>query len=266
MKKSAWYMILILIITLLVAPLLLLLVWSFSLQWTYPKLLPEVFGLRGFAYLFSKSTRTGPILFNSVTLSLGVMFLSLLISLPAAKAFGCYDFKGKKLVYTMVLMPLIVPPLTVAMGIHATMIQLGFANRVLGVIFVQLLSTVPYGVRILTGAYALVGERLEAQAKVLGATQVQIIRYVTLPLLMPALVAAGALMFIISFGQYFTTFLIGGGKVVTFAMVMFPFIQSGDRMLASVYSLTFVLVTLGILMVVERLVKGFYATYDRLYL
>ena len=46
--------------------------------------------------------------------------------------------------------------------------------------------------------------------------------------------------FILSYSQYFTTLLVGGGRVKTIALVLVPYIQSGDRSLSSVYSTAFV--------------------------
>jgi putative spermidine/putrescine transport system permease protein len=49
--------------------------------------------------------------------------------------------------------------------------------------------------------------------------------------------------FIISFSQYFSTLLIGGGKVKTFMLVMLPYIRSSDRSVASAYALMFLLIS-----------------------
>ena len=46
--------------------------------------------------------------------------------------------------------------------------------------------------------------------------------------------------FILSYSQYFTTLMVGGGRVKTIALVLVPYIQSGDRSLSSVYSTAFV--------------------------
>lgn len=266
MRQLVWKLSLAILVAIMILPLLIVVLWSFTQQWPFPNLIPEVIGLRGYRYLFSPEAKTLSTLASSVCLSSCVMFITLMISLPAAKAFGCYQFKGKKMLYYFFLMPLIVPPLTVAMGIHVAFIRLGLANSCLGVVLVHLISGLPYAVRILTGVYELMGEQMEMQAKVLGASKFQTLRHVTLPLLAPALVSSGSLVFIISFSQYFITFLIGGGRVVTFAMVMFPYIQSGDRMMASVYSLTFIAVTLGVLLIVERLVKQIYKNENYYYL
>lgn len=266
MKRGYWGVLMVVFLSVLVFPLLLLFLWAFAKSWPWPFLLPRSYGLRGLQYLLSPASGTGAMLVQSACLSLTVMVFTLALSVPAAKALGTYTFKGKHLIHMLILTPLLVPPLTIAMGIHISFIRLGLANTFMGVVLIHLVSCIPYAVRILTHAFELMGDRLEAQARNLGAAPVQVLRYVTLPLLAPALVSAGTLVFIVSFSQYFLTFFIGGGRIITLPMVMFPFVQSGDRMMASLYSLCFIAVCLGAMTAVEGLIRRLYGNTDHHYL
>ena len=62
----------------------------------------------------------------------------------------------------------------------------------------------------------------------------------TLPALLPGILSSMSMGFILSYSQYFTTLMVGGGRVKTIALVLVPYIQSGDRALSSVYSVAFV--------------------------
>ncbi len=243
-------------LTLLIAPLLILVVWSFTNSWAWPSLIPNDFSLRGLHYLItSDSTKA---IVTSVIVSLMVVGITILISIPAARAISLYEFKGKRFFELLIMSPIIVPTISVAMGIHIVFIRLGIANTMLGVVLVNLLPCIPYAVRILVDVYKMVGDKLEIQAKVLGASKLNTFKYVTLPLIAPGIVSAASMCFIISFGQYFLTFLIGGGRIITYPMIMFPYIQSGDRTIASMYSLVFLAVSLLVLYLVERKVKSYY--------
>ncbi|QEK12986.1 ABC transporter permease subunit [Crassaminicella thermophila] len=254
------------LIFMLVFPLLVLVIWSFSKSWPWPYLIPKDFGLRGFCYITSATCKSPRILVYSIFLSMIVTIINLLISIPAAKALGVYTFRGKKFFKTLILAPIIVPPVAVAMGIHVSFIKIGLANTFWGVVLVHLVPTIPYGVRILMNVFEIVGDSMEMQARVLGAKPIQIFFYVTLPLIAPGLVSAASMVFIISFSQYFLTFLIGGGKVVTFVIDMFPYIQSGDRMMASIYSLIFIITSFMVLLIMEKSVKAYYKTEAHFYL
>jgi putative spermidine/putrescine transport system permease protein len=68
--------------------------------------------------------------------------------------------------------------------------------------------------------------------------------------------------FIVSFSQYFITMLIGGGRVVTFAMMLFPYVSSGDRTMAAAWSLVFVLASLLVFVLFDWLVRRYYKLDD----
>jgi putative spermidine/putrescine transport system permease protein len=250
----------------LVFPILVLILWSFAKSWSWPGILPKGFSLRGFQSVLGANSEMINILFGSIILSLVVTLITVIISIPAAKAIGLYKFKGKKLINMLILAPIIVPTVSVSMGIHLTFMRVGLANTFLGVVLVHLLPCLPYGVRILTNVFEIIGESMEYQGKVLGAGTFQIFWHITLPMIMPGILSAASLIFIVSFSQYFLTFLIGGGNVITFPMVMLPYIQGGDRVLASSYSLVFLVTTLLVLIIVEKSIKSHYKMENHFYI
>lgn len=246
------------LIFILLLPVVVLLIWAFINSWTFGNLMPNNFGLRGWKYFFNFSSGGIEVLLNSILLSLSVTIASIALSLPAAKALTFYNFKGKQLLKILFMTPMLFPLISVAMGIHISFLKLGLANTWLGVFIVHIIPCTPYALKILMDVYEITGSQMELQARVLGANKVQTMFYITIPMLMPGILSAASMAFIVSFSQYFLTFLIGGGNVVTFSMMMFPFIQSGDRHLASVFSIIFIVTTLFILQLMETILKRIY--------
>ncbi|MGL4913474.1 MAG: ABC transporter permease [Romboutsia sp.] len=243
-------------IAMLIFPLTILIIWSFTNSWHWPNILPKEYSLRGVEYLITIHSIKAII--NSIMISIIVVFITILISLPASRAISLYDFKGKKFCELLIMSPIIIPTVSIAMGIHIVFIKLGIANTIVGVVLVNILPCIPYAVRILSDVYNIMGDKLETQAKVLGASKFNTFRYITLPLIMPGIISASSMCFIISFGQYFLTYLIGGGVVVTYPMIMFPYIQSGDRTIASLYSLIFLIISMIVLFILEKKIKSYY--------
>jgi len=196
---------------------------------------------------------------TSIRISVFVTLLTLAITIPGGKALGIYDFPGKGFIKIFVLAPLILSPVAIGMGIHGTFIRLGLTNTEFGVILIHIVPVIPYGIRIFTNIFELVGDHLEEQSKVLGAGSFQTFLHVTLPTITPGIISAGSMIFIISFSQYFLTFLIGGGSVQTFPVLMVPYIQSGDRMMAATYSLVFIVVALLALQAIEKMFRLYYS-------
>lgn len=253
------------IILMLFLPLVLIIGWSVASSWPWPNILPKTLTLRGFKYAISPSTGGFVVLFRSAVLSLIVTVITLIISIPAARALAFYEFKGKSFIKVLILLLLIVPMISVAMGIHISFIKLGIANTCVGVVLIHVLPGIPYAVKILLNIFELNGEKIEIQGRILGATPLQVMMHITLPIIAPGLIISGSLIYIISFSQYFITFLIGGGRVVTYSMLLFPFVESGDRTMASALSIIFILSIILVLFISEKLVGNFYENSSKYY-
>lgn len=256
MNKNLKNLIINIILITLTMPLLILFIWAVASSWVFPKIIPNEFSIRGFEYILSSENVR--ILINSILISIAVVILTMSISIPASKAIALYDFKGKKIFELLVLSPIIIPVISVAMGIQLTFIKMGLANTVLGVIIINIIPCIPYGVKMITDVYKIIGDKYELQATMLGANKLDILRYITIPLILPGVIGASSMCFIISFSQYFLTLLIGGGRVITYTLIMFPYIQSGDRMIASIYSIVFILISLIVVFLMEKTLNKYY--------
>lgn len=250
-------------ISLLVLPLVLpfvpVLIWSFSASWFFPALLPTRLSLRSWQYLFSGASRIGPAFSASLTIGLVVAFVAALIGLLAGRALGLHSFRGKRAVQFLVMAPVIVPPLTVAMGIQVVFIRLGLADTLLGVILVQLVPTIPYVTLVMSSVYANFDTNFEDQARVLGASPWRTFWHVTLPAVFPGLVVAALFAFLLAWSEYIMTLLIGGGQVQTLPLLLFSFATS-DLSIAAALSIVFILPAIVILLFSSRYLSGGRAT------
>jgi len=223
-------------------PFFPLLLWSVAERWFYPAILPQSFGPRAWSYVFTTagSQITGG-LFTSFSLAIVTAFISLLFGIPAGRALGLYDFPGKKLTMLFLTLPIIVPPLSVSMGLHLWFIKLGLAETFLGVVLVHLTFCLPYTIFVIRGVFSDYNPDFEAQARSLGASPVTVIFQVMLPIILPGIIVASLFSFLLSWSQYLSTLIIGGGKMLTLPILLFSLMTSGDRPVASAVSLVFIL-------------------------
>ena len=240
------------------APLLVLAVMTVSTFWPYPALLPEVMSWEYYYHVFIQNARTASAIATSILLALSAGFIALLIAVPAAKALTHYNFFGKGFVKILVLLPIIVPGIAVTIGNQISMIRLGLTGTFLGVAIIHTLFALPFAIRIMSNVFEAVGDRLEHQAAVLGAGPVFIFRRVTLPQIMPGVLAAFTLSFTISIAQYITTFMIGGGRIITVTILLVPHIQGGQTHIAAVYSLLLIAAAVCSLYLMEYVVRRYY--------
>lgn len=220
-------------------PFVPLVLWAFAGEWRFPDLLPTTWSLRGMNHLFEPGGGVLGAAFNSLVIGAATAAASVAVGLPAGMAIGGYEWRFKGVVIFFILLPILVPPLASTMGVHVTFIRLGLADALPGVFLVHLVPTVPYTALILAGVFAERTGELEEAARTLGAGPWQAFLRVTLPDVLPGVAVAGLFAFLISWGQYVLTLLIGGGNVVTLPMLLFSAASGNDPVITSALALAF---------------------------
>jgi thiamine transport system permease protein len=153
--------------------------------------------------------------------------LTLLLGLPAAYLFARYDFPGKSLLRALTIVPFMLPTVVVAAGfsallgprgvVHAFLPSLSF--NFIGTLSAILIAHIFYNtaivIRIVGNAISSMDPRLEAAARSLGADPFRVWRYVTFPLLRPAILASALLVFLFDFTSFGVILLLGGSQFAT---------------------------------------------------
>lgn len=254
-KRKAFIsgMILALLCAAILIPAASLVIWVFTERWAWPGLFPQVFSERAVMEIVRRKGELASLMTSSIMISSVVALLSAFAGVLTSRALILYRFRGRNLISFFVVLPLMVPTTVFAMGIQITFIRLGLNNTVAGVILAHLIYSLPYAVRLIMDGAQAAGIALEEQARVLGASSFQAFRRTTLPMLVPVILSAVSMAYIVSFSQYFLTLLLGGGRIKTFAVVMVPYLQSGSRNIACIYSILFMGITLMVFAVFERI-------------
>jgi putative spermidine/putrescine transport system permease protein len=239
------------------SPFIPIMIWTLSNRWFYPNLLPEQWGLRAWAYVLGTAGhQMGEAFLQSILVATTTAILSVAAAVPAGRALGLYHFKGKDLLSVVLMLPIIVPPLCVAMGLHLWLIRLGLAETFSGVVLVHLTFCLPYAVFVMWGVFSNYNPDFEEQARSLGASPLTVIARVVIPLSSPGIVVAALFSFLLSWSQYLSTLIIGGGKITTLPILLFALMGSGDRPVAAAVSIVFVMPALAVLMVSARHLGG----------
>ena len=205
------------------------------------------------------SSKTFKAVYNSALISLMAIAINIVFGTPVAAALGKYEFPGKKIVELLVFLPLIIPSFVTTMGIQFLFIKLGLIDTILGVGLIHGVATFPYYIRSIKAGYRVINRNYEKMGKVMGATPLEIFFKINFPMLLPAFIAGVSLVVIVSFAQYLTTLIIGGGHILTIPILMFPYISGGDLRVGAGYSILYILINLALLifleMAIEKLVK-----------
>jgi len=245
-----------LLITWLILPLLPLALWSVSRSWYFPDILPSDYGLQAWTYVFSDTAGVLKALLQTTIIALGTTVLAALIGVPAGRALGLYQFKGKAFFEILILAPIIVPGIAVVLGIHVVFLKTGLANNLAGVMIVHLIPALPYMVLVMAGVFANYNPLAEGQARSLGANPAQVFWYVTLPAILPGLLMGCFFTFLVSWSQYILTLVIGGGRVVTLPLLLFNFASAGRNDITGAIGILYVLPGIIVLLLAARHLSG----------
>jgi putative spermidine/putrescine transport system permease protein len=240
------------------APVAVLALYAFSSSWSFPELVPARFDTRSFSYLVQHRLDIALSLLSSTLYSLAAVAVTLIMTVLPAKQFGRLDFYGKTVLEGLFLAPALIPPMAFAMGAHYLFLRVGIADTGLGVVLILSMYSYPYMLRALSSGYQTYSRDIELCARNMGASSWRILTTIELPLLLPAIVAGGTIVFLVSFSEYFLVFLIGGGTVPSYAGYIFPLLNSSDKSVASLLTLLFLVVPIALFILIDRIVYNAY--------
>lgn len=213
---------------------------------------------RGFTLSWYAKTLADPAFMSALRVSVELAFLStglaLALGLPAGYALARYRFRGRELAQSILMSPLVVPAVVFAIGLLQLLTVIGLARSMVGLVVGHVVITLPYVVRNMTAAFVLLDPSLEQAARNLRATPFQVIRRVTLPVMLPSVLSSAVFAFVTSFGNLTVSIFLGGPGHTTLPVQIFAYVdQSLDPMVAAVSTIV-ILITLAVVFLVERLV------------
>ncbi len=147
--------------------------------------------------------------------------LCVLVGVPMALVLARTRFPGQGLLRSLVLLPLVLPPVVGGLALLYTfgrrgllgstleVLDIRIAFSTLAVVLAQTFVALPFLVLSLEGALRTAGHRYETVAASLGAGPTTVFRRVTLPLVLPGLLAGAVLSFARALGEF--------GATITFA-------------------------------------------------
>jgi putative spermidine/putrescine transport system permease protein len=243
-------------LALLLLPFVPLVLASLAEGYFFPQVLPDRWSARAWRIVLDPGGRTWAALIDTMLIGVAVMVLSLLVAVPAGRVLGTRRFRGKRAVELLFLAPVLVPAIAVAIGIHVVFLRLGLAGGIPGVVLAHLIPATPYVILLSAGVFANADLELEAQARSLGASWWRSRWHVTLPLIAPGLAVAALFGFLVSWGQYVLTLVIGGGRVVTLPILLFATASGGDASVTAATALFHSLPAVLLLVATTRVLGG----------
>lgn len=234
----------------LLAPLLVVVPMSFSGD-AFLAFRPASWSTRWYAAVFSEP-RMIDAFFVSLWLGLTVTALTLAMALPAAYALIRLKLPGSGLLLAFFTAPLLLPTIVLGLGLLIVFASLGLLSSFPGLLLAHLVVTLPYALRVLVTSLNALPPAMEEAAATLGASPPRVFFRVTLPMMLPGIVASSVLSFLVSFDEVVVSLFMTGPKLSTLPVAMFHHVEDrADPMVAAI-SVLLVGFTLLVVLVVDR--------------
>jgi multiple sugar transport system permease protein len=136
-----------------------------------------------------------------VTSTTGAAFTVILASL-AAVTFAYLDFRGKTVLFLLMLLPRLFPPVTTLIPIQLTLKTLGLIDTRTALVVLFIGFQIPLALWVLRASFAEVPRELLESAALDGASLLTMVRRILLPMAGPGLLAAFILSFIFNWNEF----------------------------------------------------------------
>lgn len=234
--------------------------WLAFFRQEIPSFPPEGYSLRWFVAIAGNDRFISGFL---LSMQVGVIatLIGLAVGVPAALCLTRFRFKGREALNSLLLLPLVVPGVVLGTALYVfhveTEIHTGIPilGSLGGLIAGHVLVVIPWCVRLVTASLAGFDRTIEEAAQSLGADRWTTFRRITLPAILPGVVAASLFGFVSSFGNLeMSLFLVGPGRT-TLPIAILQYLEwKIDPTIAAVSVLQILLIAAAML-VTDRFVR-----------
>lgn len=234
----------------LLAPVILVFPMSFSGE-SFLRFPPRSWSGRWYVALLENEAMISAFA-TSLALAAVVTALSLAIAVPAAYAIVRLRLRGSELLFNIFTAPLLLPTIVLGLAILIVFASTGLLATFRGLVIAHLVVTLPYALRVLAVSLGTIDPACEEAARSLGARPLTVFFRVTLPMMIPGIVAATALCFLVSFDEVVITLFLTGPRISTLPVELFHYVETRADPLVAAVSVILILLTLALVLVVDR--------------
>lgn len=210
--------------------------------------------------LLSSDRRIGIIGFTAYQAALSTV-LSVALGLPAAYILARYEFRGRKTLRSLTILPFVFPSIMIAVGFVATLGRHGTLNTTLGyfglgpvylmfsleaILIAHAFYNAPLVARVTIAAWESVDASTIETARSLGAGPIRAFWDVVAPQLYPAILMGAALTFVFTFGTFPIVLALGGFQLATVEVFIYQLIRELNYTEAAALAIIELAITLGI--------------------
>ncbi|MBL4935295.1 extracellular solute-binding protein [Clostridium sp. YIM B02515] len=164
---------------------------------------------------------------NSLIIAVASTIISVMIGTLAAVGMYKYNFKGKNIMDGILYIPLVIPEIVMGISLLAFFSIVKVPMGMVSLIIAHVTFSVSYVIAVVRARLDGFDKSVEEAAMDLGATPVQTFLKVTLPIIMPGVIAGGLLAFTLSLDDMIISFFTAGPNSTTLPLKVFSMVKFG---------------------------------------
>jgi multiple sugar transport system permease protein len=139
---------------------------------------------------------------NSLLVAAATVILTLLVSIPGAYAVSRLEFFGRRHISGLFLAVYFFPAILLAVPLFVFYTRIGLRGSLVGLVFVYIAQVAAVSIYMLRNYFETITEILEEAAAIDGASRLKTMRYISLPLAMPAIISNALFIFMIAWNEF----------------------------------------------------------------
>ena len=144
---------------------------------------------------------------NSFIVTIGTIILSLIVSTLGGYAFTFYKFKFKEYFFIFLLLPILIPSISLIIPIYILLKNLNLLDTYTALIFLHSMSMVPLGIFMMRNAFSSIPKSLREVAILEGSNDFKILLTVLMPLAIPGILTVTVFAMYVSWNDFIYAFL-----------------------------------------------------------
>ena len=162
----------------------------------------------------------GSRLLNSVLVTAGTLAIAIPVSTAAAYAFSRFRYPGGQAAPLVLLATQFLPPVIIVIPLFVVFRNLGLLDTRLALIIANLSFVVPYATWMIKGFFDALPPDMEEAAQIDGATRLQALWSVVVPVAIPGIATAAIFSFVVSWNEFFYALVLSRDHAVTLPVAL----------------------------------------------
>ena len=189
---------------------------------------------------------------NSLFVAIVSTIISSVLGTCVAYAFFRFDFKGKRFLQILLLPPITIPWLIIGTAMLVFFFWVGIGRGLHAMVLGHVSLSMPYVVIVVSARLKSFDSALEDAARSLGASYWQTTLWVTVPWLMPGIIAAALFAFAVSLDQFVISYFLAAPGVTTLPVEIYTAIRKGFTPEINAISTLVIILSMLLLLGVSR--------------